>query len=54
MITRRSQFELDKARARMHILEGLLIALANLDEVIATIRKSPDADVAKTRLMSKF
>jgi DNA gyrase subunit A len=38
----------------MHILEGLLIALNNLDEVIATIRKSPDADVAKTRLMTKF
>ncbi len=38
----------------MHILDGLLIALANLDEVIATIRKSPDADVAKTRLMTKF
>lgn len=54
VITRRSQYELDKARARMHILEGLLIALANLDEVIATIRRSPDADVAKTRLMTKF
>ncbi|NLF50077.1 MAG: DNA gyrase subunit A [Leptolinea sp.] len=54
VITRRSQYELDKARARMHILEGLLIALANLDEVIATIRRSPDADVAKTRLMNKF
>lgn len=54
VITRRSQFELDKARARMHILEGLLIALNNLDEVIATIRRSPDADIAKTRLMSKF
>ncbi len=54
VITRRAQFDLDKARARMHILEGLLIALANLDEVIATIRKSPDADVAKTRLMTKF
>ena len=54
VITRRSQYELDKARARMHILDGLLIALNNLDEVIATIRKSPDADVAKTRLMTKF
>ncbi|NMB55223.1 MAG: DNA gyrase subunit A [Leptolinea sp.] len=54
VITRRAQFDLDKARARMHILDGLLIALANLDEVIATIRKSPDADVAKTRLMTKF
>ncbi|GAP22371.1 DNA gyrase subunit A [Leptolinea tardivitalis] len=54
VITRRSQFELEKARARMHILDGLLIALANLDEVIATIRKSPDADTAKTRLMTRF
>ncbi|HSF80555.1 MAG TPA: DNA gyrase subunit A [Anaerolineales bacterium] len=54
VITRRSQFELDKARARAHILEGLLIALANLDEVIQTIRQSPDADVAKERLMARF
>jgi len=54
VITRRSQFELDRARARAHILEGLLIALANLDEVIATIRRSPDADTAKSRLMKKF
>ena len=54
MITRRSQFELDKARARAHILEGLLIALANLDAVIDTIRKSPDADAAKERLMTRF
>ena len=54
VITRRSQFELQKARARAHILEGLLIALANLDEVIATIRQSPDADAAKERLISRF
>jgi DNA gyrase subunit A len=54
VIIRRSQFELDKARARAHILEGLLIALANLDEVIQTIRQSPDADVAKQQLMSRF
>jgi DNA gyrase subunit A len=54
VITRRSQFELDKARERAHILAGLLIALANLDEVISTIRKSPDADTAKTRLMERF
>ena len=40
VITRRSQFDLDKARARAHILEGLLIALANLDAVIQTIRES--------------
>jgi DNA gyrase subunit A len=54
VIIRRSRFELDKARARAHILEGLLIALANLDEVIQSIRQSPDADEAKQRLMSRF
>ena len=54
VIRRRSQFELEKARHRAHILEGLLIALANLDEVIKTIRNSPDSDVAKQRLMEKF
>lgn len=54
IITRRSKFELDKARARAHILDGLLIALNNLDEVIRTIRESSDADVAKERLMSRF
>jgi len=54
VIKRRSQFELDKAKNRAHILEGLLIALANLDEVIKTIRNSPDADVAKTRLITRF
>jgi DNA gyrase subunit A len=54
VITRRTQFELDKARARAHILEGLTIALNNLDAVIQTIRESPDADVAKERLMKRF
>lgn len=54
VITRRSQFELAKARARQHVLDGLLIALANLDKVIDTIRKSPDANVAKERLMKGF
>lgn len=54
VIVRRSQFELKAARARAHILEGLIIALDNLDAVIETIRRSPDADVAKTRLMAKF
>jgi DNA gyrase subunit A len=54
VITRRAQFQLDKARARAHILEGLLIALANLDEVIRTIRESPDADIAQQRLMTRF
>jgi DNA gyrase subunit A len=54
VVIRRSQFELDKARDRAHILEGLLIALRNLDDVIQTIRRSPDADVAKERLMERF
>jgi DNA gyrase subunit A len=54
VIMRRSRFELNKARARAHILEGLLIALANLDEVIQTIRQSPDADEAKERLIGRF
>ena len=54
VITRRTQFDLDKARHRAHILEGLLIALSNLDDVIDTIRKSPDADVAKERLITRF
>ncbi len=54
IITRRSKYELDKARARAHILDGLLIALANLDEVIKTIRESKDAELAKERLMDRF
>jgi DNA gyrase subunit A len=54
VITRRSRFQLGKARARAHILEGLLIALAHLDEVIQTIRQSPDAEVARVRLMERF
>ena len=54
VITRRSQFELEKARERAHILDGLLIALANLDDVIQTIRQSPDADAARERLMTRF
>ncbi|MDH5506052.1 MAG: DNA gyrase subunit A [Anaerolineae bacterium] len=54
VITRRVEFDLEKARARAHILEGLMIALTNLDEVIKTIRESADADVAKDRLMSNF
>jgi len=54
VVTRRSQFELTKARDRAHILAGLLIALANLDDVIQTIRQSPDAETAKGRLMERF
>ena len=54
VIARRSTFELEKARARAHILDGLLLALANLDEVIKTIRQSADADEAKVRLVKGF
>ncbi len=54
VITRRSKFDLDKAKARAHILEGLKKALDYLDEVIKTIRQSPDADVAKERLCKRF
>lgn len=54
VITRRTKFDLEKARQRAHILDGLLIALANLDAVIETIRKSPDAETARTRLMERF
>lgn len=54
IITRRTRFELEKARNRAHILDGLLIALANLDEVIRTIRESKDVDLAKVRLIERF
>ena len=54
VITRRTEFELAKAKARAHILEGYLIALANLDEVIKTIRESQDVDDARTNLMTRF
>lgn len=54
VITRRTQFELEKARARAHILEGLKIALDNLDAVIATIRRSQTVDIARTALMDGF
>lgn len=52
IVTRRTEFDLKKAEARMHILEGLRIALANIDEVINTIRNSYDD--AKERLMERF
>lgn len=54
VITRRTRYELGKAKDRAHILEGLKIALDNLDEVISTIRSSATADIAKTSLMEKF
>jgi len=54
VIIRRSQFELRQAEARLHILEGLLIALRNLDAVIKLIRASADAEAARTGLMQQF
>ncbi|MBI3170648.1 MAG: DNA gyrase subunit A [Chloroflexi bacterium] len=54
VITRRSQFDLDKAKARIHILDGYLIALNNIDAVIKVIREAEDADKAKAALMTRF
>ena len=54
VVTLRTRYELGKAQDRAHILEGLKIALDNLDEVIHTIRNSATADIAKTSLMEKF
>lgn len=54
VVIRRTQYELDEAEKRAHILEGYLIALDNLDEVIALIRSSRDPEIAKTGLMEKF
>jgi DNA gyrase subunit A len=51
---RRSQYELAEARDRAHILEGLLIALGHLDDVVEIIKKSPDTDTARQRLMATF
>ncbi|WP_293390903.1 DNA gyrase subunit A [Nevskia sp.] len=53
VVTRRTQFLLNKARDRAHILEGLSVALANIDEVIELIRRSPNAAEAKAGLMSR-
>ena len=54
VVTRRTRFELERAQARAHILEGLLIALDNIDEVIAIIRSSANDGEAKARLMERF
>ncbi len=51
---RRAIFDLEKARQRAHILEGLRIALQNLDEIITLIRNAPDAETARTRLIKRF
>ena len=53
VISRRTKFRLNKARDRAHVLVGLAIAVANIDEVIATIRSSPDAPTARERLMNR-
>jgi DNA gyrase subunit A len=54
VVTRRTQYELRRAEARAHILEGLLVALDNLDAVIKLIRASPDPDAARTGLIEQF
>ena len=54
VLTRRTEFELDRAQKRAHILEGLKIALDNIDEVIATIRRSRDTETARKNLMKGF
>jgi DNA gyrase subunit A len=54
VITRRSRFELKEAKARAHILEGLKIALDQIDKIISTIRRSQTAEVARQNLMTEF
>ncbi len=54
VIKRRTEFDLQKARARAHILEGYLVALKNLDEIIALIKASPDVETARIRLMKRY
>jgi DNA gyrase subunit A len=54
VVTRRTRYELERAKARAHILEGLLIALGNLDEVVAIIRKSRSVETARSNLIKRF
>jgi DNA gyrase subunit A len=54
VVTRRTRYELERAKARAHILEGLLIALSNLDEVVATIRRSRSVETARNNLIKNF
>ena len=54
VVTRRSQYELKKAEERAHILQGLVIALQNIDEVVAIIKASRNVDIAKTNLRERF
>ncbi len=54
VIERRTRYELEKAKARAHILEGLIIALDNIDEIVEMIKTSPDVPTARERLISRF
>ena len=54
VVKRRAEFDLDKAKARAHILEGYLIALKNLDELINIIRSAPDVETARQKLMKRY
>ena len=54
VVTRKTQFDLDKAKSRLHIVEGLLVALVNIDEVVATIKASKTTEEALNQLMAKF
>jgi len=54
VITRRTNYDLNKAKEKIHILEGLMIALRNIDEVIKIIRQSKEVEEAKTKLMKRF
>jgi len=54
VITRRTKFDLQKSEARAHILEGLKIAIDNIDAIVKIIKESPDEDIARASLMSKF
>jgi len=54
VVTRRTQFDLDKAKARAHILEGFLLAMDNMDEVVRIIRESKNREEAQERLIEKF
>jgi DNA gyrase subunit A len=54
VIKRRAEFDLAKAKARAHILEGYMVALKNLDEIIELIRSAPDVDAARSKLMKRY
>ncbi len=54
VIRRRSEYELRRARARAHILEGLLVALAKIEDIIRTIRQAPDTETARAHLIERF